>query len=162
MQKQQAAVCLGELEAQERAMTPGDWQWFGNTDNYSVYLATVKLGRVYVMDFARWGMSGAQPRFQIYADGGKPGSGTMRSLSALGKEENPLGPQFEVSYRRDFFGIGHPDPDGMVKMRNAAPTLIAVAKAALAWRDALNEADGGEVYEAACKTLVEVLKTVRA
>jgi hypothetical protein len=30
-----------------------------------VYLSTVTGGRVFVMDFARWGMAGAQPRFQI-------------------------------------------------------------------------------------------------
>lgn len=44
--------------------TPGPWGWFGNASSQTVYLATVRNGRQYVMQFARWGMWGAQPRFQ--------------------------------------------------------------------------------------------------
>ncbi len=121
---------ISELAKLERAMTPGDWQWFGNTKMHEVYLATVHGGRIFVMDFQRWGMGGAQPRFQVRADGDPPGAGFMRSLGELGKEEHPLGPRFEVPYRRQFVGIGHPDADGMVRMRNAAPALIAIAQAA--------------------------------
>jgi hypothetical protein len=44
--------------------TPGPWKWFGNAGSNRVYLATTHSGRRYVMDFVRWGMRGAQPRFQ--------------------------------------------------------------------------------------------------
>lgn len=44
--------------------TPGPWKWFGNASSNHVYLATDHSGRRYVMDFTRWGMRGAQPRFQ--------------------------------------------------------------------------------------------------
>ncbi|WP_395451154.1 HNH endonuclease signature motif containing protein [Aminobacter sp. UC22_36] len=44
--------------------TAGPWAWFGNANSNHVYLATVHGGRRYVMDFTRWGMRGAQPRFQ--------------------------------------------------------------------------------------------------
>ncbi|MBY5917310.1 hypothetical protein HFO77_23230 [Rhizobium leguminosarum] len=44
--------------------TPGPWAWFGNASSNSIYLATTHSGRRYVMDFVRWGMRGAQPRFQ--------------------------------------------------------------------------------------------------
>jgi hypothetical protein len=47
------------------AATAGPWQWFGNTKMREVYLATIDRGRVFVMDFVRWGMSSAQPRFQL-------------------------------------------------------------------------------------------------
>ncbi len=45
--------------------TPGPWAWFGNASSTSLYLATTHSGRRFVMDFARWGMRGAQPRFQV-------------------------------------------------------------------------------------------------
>lgn len=44
--------------------TPGPWKWFGNAGSNHVCLATTHSGRRYVMDFVRWGMRGAQPRFQ--------------------------------------------------------------------------------------------------
>jgi len=43
--------------------TPGPWGWFGNANSQHIYLATKHSGRMYVMDFKRWGMNGAQPRF---------------------------------------------------------------------------------------------------
>lgn len=44
--------------------TKGPWAWFGNAASNSVYLATKHSGRQYVMQFRRWGFSGAQPVFQ--------------------------------------------------------------------------------------------------
>lgn len=45
--------------------TPGPWHWSGNADNRQLYLATwIKgAGRCQVMDFERWGMQKAVPRF---------------------------------------------------------------------------------------------------
>lgn len=115
-----------ERKAQIRAMlavaTQGPWRWFGNTKTYDVYLATVNRGRVFVMDFVRWGMSGAQPRFQVRINDApdKP-SGIMRSVGDLGSKESPLGPRFEASHRRQFTGIGHPD----AVLIEQAPTIIS-------------------------------------
>jgi hypothetical protein len=95
------SIDLDELEHKATAARPGPWEWYGNTKTSDVYLATVNGGRVFVMDFARWGMAGGQPRFQV--------DHQMVSLGQLGKDESPLGPKFEVSYRRQFVGIGHPD-----------------------------------------------------
>jgi hypothetical protein len=78
----------------------GPWQWYGNTKMHDVQLATTHSGRVFVMDFARWGLRGGQPRFQV--------DQMMVTLGELAKREDPLGPRFEVPYRRDFHGIGHP------------------------------------------------------
>lgn len=78
----------------------GPWQWFGNTKTHDAYLATTHSGRTFVMDFARWGMAAGQPRFQV--------DQRMVTLGELAKRGDPLGPKFEVSYRRDFVGIGHP------------------------------------------------------
>ena len=101
-------IDLDALETTARAATPGPWQWYGNTKQHEVYLATVDRGRVFVMDFARWGMRDAQPRFQVRLND-EPGSGIMRGIGDLGATEHPLGPCYEVPYRRQFVGIGHPD-----------------------------------------------------
>lgn len=108
------------------ALVPrGPWQWYGNTRTNEVYLATVNHGRVYVMDFARWGMQSAQPRFQVsLKDGsalvGEPGllrDGIMRSLEQL----RDLGPQFDRSNTGSFTGVGHP----VAKLMQEAPSLVA-------------------------------------
>lgn len=100
---------INALEVIAKAARPGPWQWFGNTSMHDVYLSTVHGGRNYVMDFARWGMSGAQPRFQVQVGSDIGSVPLMVSLGDLGSTEHPMGPKFEVSYRRHFTGIGHPD-----------------------------------------------------
>lgn len=96
-------VDLDQLERVARAARPGPWQWYGNTKMNEVYLSTIHGGRVFVMDFVRWGMGGAQPRFQV--------DELMVTLGDLGKAEHPMGPKFEASHRRQFVGIGHPDAE---------------------------------------------------
>jgi hypothetical protein len=109
---------LDELECIAKAARPGPWQWHGNSKRHSVYLATVGNGRVYVMDFARWGMAAGQPRFQV--------DHRMVTLGELAKAESPLGPRFEVPYRRDFVGIGHPDAQHIAaNAPNVTLSLIA-------------------------------------
>jgi len=99
--------------------TPGPWQWFGNMKMREVYLATVDRGRVFVMDFERWGMSGAQPRFQVRLDG-NPGSGIMRRLDEMGD----LGPKMVGSHRNDFVGIDHPDASLIASAPTAMSALL--------------------------------------
>lgn len=135
-------VDLDALEATAKAARPGPWQWFGNTKGHWVYLATTHGGRVFVMDFDRWGMTGGQPRFQI--------DHRMVKLGDLAKDEHSLGPKFEVPYRRDFVGIGHPDathiaansPDVTIaliaRIRELESALLSVAdlsdRGELPWR----------------------------
>jgi hypothetical protein len=117
------------------AATKGPWQWFGNTKMHEVYLATVNRGRVFVMDFVRWGMRSAQPRFQTRFEGAPIDYGRMQSLGDLAAQEHPQGPKFEVPYRRQFQGIGHPDaehiaansPDVTLKLIERIERLEAAA-----------------------------------
>jgi hypothetical protein len=104
-------------ELAERA-TPGPWQWFGNTKMSEVYLATVDRGRIFVMDFVRWGMGCAQPRFQVRI--GEQG-GIMRKLSELDGDNAPT---MVASHRKEFVGIGHPDAAFIAAARSAVPELI--------------------------------------
>ena len=129
------------------AATPGPWQWFGNTKTRDVYLATIDRGRVFVMDFVRWGMTGAQPRFQVRLG---EGGGVMRGVGEFGDEESPLGPKFEVSYRRQFVGIGHPDAAFIAAARTAVPDLIDEVERLRAKLDAVANGD----FEAWCDKLV--------
>lgn len=114
---------LDELEAMLKAATPGEWEWFGNTNSRSCYLATKHSGRQFVLDFARWGMQCAQPRFQWH--------GVMFDLVDLPEE---AGPCFEVDYRRDFMGIKHPDAALIPAAVNALPSLLSAARECLELR----------------------------
>ena len=71
-----------ELRALSEAATSGEWAWFDDGPG-SPYLATVKMGRVYVMGFARKGMQFAQPVFQV-RQGNRPGSGVMQTAAEIG------------------------------------------------------------------------------
>jgi hypothetical protein len=115
--------------ASETKHTPGPWQWFGNANSNacpSVYLATVHGGRRYIMDFVRWGMRGAQPRFQ-------PERGGMINAKDLLQFE--VGDQSIVGidaarkdtsvYRYDVRGINSAD----ARLIAAAPDLLACALA---------------------------------
>lgn len=109
--------------------TPGPWKWFGNASSNHVYLATTHSGRRYVMDFVRWGMRGAQPRFQ-------PARGGMIDAKDL--------LQFEVGdraivgmdaakkdgsvYRYDVRGINCAD----ARLIEAAPDLLEIVQAFVA------------------------------
>lgn len=112
-------VDLDELVRKAKAARPGPWAWFGNSKMHDVYLATVRGGRVFVMDFARWGMTNGQPRFQI--------DHRMVTLGDLAKSEHPFGPKFEVPYRRDFNGIGHPDAEH-IAANDPSTTLALIAR----------------------------------
>ncbi|WP_246231078.1 hypothetical protein [Rhizobium oryzihabitans] len=89
---------LEEIKKALEGVTPGPWKWFGNASSNHVYLATTHSGRRYVMDFVRWGMKGAQPRFQ-------PERGGMVDAKDL--------LQFEVG-DRDIVGMDAAKKDGSV------------------------------------------------
>lgn len=118
---------IREIEAQLENIPAGPWQWFGNTKHSEVYLATVHGGRVFVMDFVRWGMCGAQPRFQVGIEG-REGSGFMRTLAELTAGGGDLGVRYEVPYRKQFVGIGHPAARFLAESRALVDELLAEVK----------------------------------
>lgn len=87
-----------------RDATPGKWAWFGNTDAKSIYLATVDRGRVFVMDFVRWGKSGAAPRFNGILGMKRADEYAVYEVCLEAKSRDD-----ERVYRADFHDIGHPD-----------------------------------------------------
>lgn len=112
--------------------TPGPWAWFGNAGSNSLYLATTHSGRRYVMDFTRWGMRGAQPRFH-------PGRGIMVDAKDLLKFE--VGDRSVVGmeaarkdgsvYRYDVHGIDCAD----ARLIASAPDLLEALEHIAAPRD---------------------------
>lgn len=86
------------IRARHSAAMVGPWRWFGSggrrRKEVNIYLATTHSGRRYVMDFARSGMNGAQPRFQPKGMGMVPASQLLT---------------YEVDYRDDITGINTPD-----------------------------------------------------
>lgn len=93
--------------------TPGPWYWHTD-DNGNVSLCTPNRGRLYVMDFARKGMSSAQPRFSRW-------EGVER-----GRQGGIMTP-----------GVEHPD----ARLIAAAPDLAAVLRPLM--QRVQNLVDGG-------------------
>lgn len=95
---------LKAIEDRAAAATPGPWEWYGNTKyTGNFYLSTKNRGRIFVMDFVRWGMRGAQPRFQkdhLLVNGSELVNYEVKPGAKRGD------PQL---YREDFIGILHPD-----------------------------------------------------
>jgi len=105
--------------------TAGPWGWFGNASNREIYLATAHSGRRFVMGFERWGMRGAQPRFQPAERGLVPaselltfevGDKDVRGVDAAKANESV--------YRLDINGIDCAD----ARLIAAAPDLLAAAE----------------------------------
>lgn len=69
--------------------TPGPWQWM-KTGSDRPFLGTPDRGMLIVMDQARLGMSGAQPRFSVWKghERGREG-GIMRKASELDLVAHP-------------------------------------------------------------------------
>lgn len=131
---------LKELRKTAEAATPGPWHWAGNADNHQLYLATwIKgAGRCQVMDFERWGMQGAIPRFlddeslmmqtaknrlvfEVARNQGLP-DGTPRSHPKV--------------YRADVVDVMHPNAEFIATFD--PPTVLAlIDRAAAAEREAV-------------------------
>lgn len=74
------------------AATNGPLQWIVHANG--VTLSTVNRGRVYVMGFARLGMRGAQPTFQVHnkgCDGNCRGCGVMVPVMEIVGEKDHNG-----------------------------------------------------------------------
>lgn len=143
-------VSSSPVEGEQTAHTPGPWQWFGNASSNSVYLATTHSGRRYIMDFVRWGMRGAQPRFQPKARGGMIDAKDLLQFevgdrSIVGIEDARKDGSV---YRYDVLGIDSAD----ARLIAAAPDLLEACRAmyehlsmnptgVIGWNALLNQAE---------------------
>lgn len=129
--------------------TPGPWSWFGNAASNSLYLATVRNGRRYVMDFTRWGMRGAQPRFQPAQMGMIDAKNLLRFEVG---DRDVIGVEAAKSnssvYRYDVVGIDAPDAHLI-----AASPCLYTALAAL-----VDEVQSGSVTASSIEIARKALK----
>lgn len=129
---------LDAIRAREAAATPGPWGWYGNSDVHDVYLASRDFGRQFVMQFARWGMSGAQPVFCVgrtwTSDPKNMGDFDFTVSGGMTKARDL--PIYEVApeatsradrgvYRADLAGIRHPDAEFIAHAREDIRVLLA-------------------------------------
>ncbi|MBF0192505.1 MAG: hypothetical protein HQL99_15410 [Magnetococcales bacterium] len=99
----------------------GPWSWYGNLKTNHIYLATERGGRTYVMDFARFGMRDAQPRFNT--DKGMVKAQDLCRFEV--GDPDVIGYQAakedDSVYRYDISEIDHP----VARLIAAAPDLLA-------------------------------------
>jgi hypothetical protein len=122
-----------QWQALAEAATPGPWHWFGNTKTRQIGLGWWRKGwgRCTVMDFTRWGMQSAQPRFS-------DDHAMMHDASGMAVWEvnrSATDPNDPSLYRHDVVGIRHPDAAFIAAAREAVPALLADLEAAERERD---------------------------
>lgn len=132
---------IAEIKERWEKASPGPWHWAGNTATQQLWLATwVKgLGRTSVMDFVRWGMRGAQPRFisdEFMME--KASDQVVWEVAPTATSPND-----RRLYRHDVIGIRHPDAEAIA----AAPADVATLLATIARVEALEEEWGTRASE---------------
>jgi hypothetical protein len=123
---------LAEIKTRAEAATPGPWRWRGNTDNRHIWLQTPRMGAMTIMDFVRWGMQQAVPRFAV--------DGLMRNADSLVTYE--VAPEATSRkdprvYRADIAGIRHPDAEFIAASRADVDWLVAEVERLRAENDEL-------------------------
>lgn len=108
-----------EIRARADAATPGPWMWQLNMDGKSV---TLQGGRptydLSVMDFVRWGMSGATPRFMDVGSG--------NGIQILERAEHYATPVAGREHHAHWFqGITNPDATFIEHARADITYLLA-------------------------------------
>ncbi|MEV7358180.1 hypothetical protein [Kitasatospora sp. NPDC091276] len=116
---------LDAIQARLDAATPGPWRWRGNTESRHLRLQTPHHGGLTVMDFERWGMQGAQPRFARDHLMYPANEMVTYEVAAWSKD----------IYRKDIVGIEHPDAEFIAAARQDVPALLARVRELEAERD---------------------------
>jgi hypothetical protein len=96
------------MSRDQKQHTPGPWAWRVNRSARQVELVARHSGTLLVMDFDRWGMQRAEPRFR---DSGLMVNARELTATIPGEEHN------EHWYRT----LEHPD----ARLIAAAPTMLA-------------------------------------
>lgn len=161
-------MSIQSIRERVAAATPGPWGWTGNLRTRWVELSTLHSGRLGVMRFERWGMSGAQPMF-LDPDSRSRGIGAVTTVKA---SDVPI---FEVCpdatsaadprvYRQDILGLRHPDAAFIAAAARDVPALLAVAEAGREVISALVDEDSGaastEDVDAALDALARAIEAL--
>ncbi len=127
--------------------TPGPWEWGGYPSD--LRLQTSYGGKRFVMTFARKGMNGAQPRFQIKGRGMVGASDLLQfqvgDPSVVGEKAAEADP---TVYRRDVRGVAHADARLIALAPDLARDLLAARAEVERLRGQLADALEAERLEA--------------
>lgn len=120
---------LAEIRARAAAALQGPWRWGGNTDIHRVYLYAPhgregQPGMHEVMDFERWGMHKAQPRFLNHKGGG-PWMVSAKELPIYEVAPDATSRDDKRVYRGDIIGLRHPDAEFIAHARQDVDDLLA-------------------------------------
>lgn len=98
---------LAAIRDRSDAATGTEWHWFGNTATRHLGLGYWRpgWGRCTIMDFTRWGMQGAQPRFSD-ENAFMSDAADKAVWEVNRKARHATDPSL---YRHDVVGIRHPD-----------------------------------------------------
>lgn len=106
------AAGAGALRGLLAKATPGEWAWQVNKTSRSIELRA--NGNRIVMDFARWGMNGAQPRLRHLGGADLMVDAKAFAVDVPGREH----------HRTWFQTLCHPDAALICAARNELPTLL--------------------------------------
>ena len=120
-------IALKEIRDRASAATPGPWTWRGNVDTRQIYLSYTKpgLGWTSVMDFVRWGMQSARPRF-LTENFWMQDADDLAVFEVCREAKRRNDPRV---YRGDIVGFRHPDADFIANARQDVDDLLAVVYA---------------------------------
>ncbi len=108
------------IRARCDAATPGPWRWYVNEHSKVMNLVTDHSGQYYIMGFDRWGMQGAQPRFQVY----EKYYGPVRDRKSHGMKKAIELSKWSQDYRHDDGIIDHPDAELIAHAAADIPALL--------------------------------------
>lgn len=114
---------IAALEEMEKKATKGPWSWNLSLKSKRIMLESATRGYETVMDFTRWGMNGARPRFRRSLD-----SDGKCAIMIEGEEFAAIVPGRE-HHAGWFQTLDHPDANLIAALRNAFPRLIATIRA---------------------------------
>jgi hypothetical protein len=120
-------VSLKEIRDRAAAATPGPWTWRGNVDTRQFYLSYTKpgLGWTSVMDFVRWGMQSARPRF-LTEHFWMQDADELAVFEVCRDAKRRTDPRV---YRGDVVGFRHPDAEFIAGARQDVDDLLALVDA---------------------------------
>lgn len=116
---------LKEIDSVLAASTPGPWYWEGNLKIRSISIISMKSGHPTVMDFKRWGMNGAAPRFKRDGSMQRPDEGGMVKT--------------RMEHTNDFYHINHPDARLIEKAPEYVSFLRSIVRQQQEFIDSVNE-----------------------
>jgi hypothetical protein len=122
-------IDLQAIRGRAAAALPGPWYWGGNVETQTIRLTALqgrngRRGVYEVMDFVRWGMQKAQPRFLNLIEGGH---WMVPAKNIPIFEVCPEATSFDDPrvYRGDLIGLRHPDAEFIAHSRQDVEDLLA-------------------------------------